>query len=112
MAYAIVTHFPGGTKAQYQASLAAVHPSKTTLPTGQLFHVAGPSNGGYTVMAIHESKQSWEHFRDKILLPKLKAGIPGGFSGPPTETSFEVENSITSTVAGAVAGLGPSATTP
>ena len=27
MAYAIVHHFPGGTEEQYEASIAAVHPS-------------------------------------------------------------------------------------
>jgi hypothetical protein len=27
MAYGIVHHFPGGTKEQYEASIAAVHPS-------------------------------------------------------------------------------------
>ena len=31
MAYAIVHHFPGGTKDQYEKSLAAVHPSKSNL---------------------------------------------------------------------------------
>jgi hypothetical protein len=108
MAYAIVHHFPGGTKAQYEASLAAVHPSKTTLPKGQMFHIAGPTKGGYTVVAIHDTKQSWEQFRDKILHPKLKAGIPGGFATPAVETEFEVENSLAANVAGAAAGLGSS----
>ena len=56
MAYAIVHHFPGGTKDQYEKSLAAVHPSKSTLPTGQIFHAAGPSAGGWTIMAVHELK--------------------------------------------------------
>jgi hypothetical protein len=108
MPFAIVHHFPGGTKAQYEATLAAVHPSKTSLPKGQMFHVAGPSAGGYTIVAIHDTKQSWEQFRDKTLLPKLKAGIAGGFTGQPVETAFEVENSIAASVAGAAAGSGQS----
>ena len=41
MAYGIVHHFPGGTKEQYEASLAAVHPSRDSLPKGQIFHAAG-----------------------------------------------------------------------
>ena len=28
-------------------------------------------------------------FRDNTLLPKLQAGIDGGFAGPPTETTIE-----------------------
>jgi hypothetical protein len=92
MAYAIIHHFPGGTKEQYEASVGAVHPSRDKLPKGQIFHAAGPSDGGFTIMAIHESKDSWEQFRDKVLVPKLQAGVSGGFTTPPVETLFEVHN--------------------
>jgi hypothetical protein len=90
MAYGIVHHFPGGTKENYEASIAAVHPSDGTLPEGQIFHAAGPSEGGWTIMAVHESKKSWERFRDGTLMPKMQAGIPGGFPTPPEETAVEV----------------------
>jgi hypothetical protein len=90
MAYGIVHHFPGGTKENYEASIAAVHPSDGTLPDGQIFHAAGPSEGGWTIMAVHESKESWERFRDGTLMPKMQAGIPGGFPTPPEETAIEV----------------------
>ncbi len=40
MKYGIVHHFPGGTKAQYDAVLMAVHVTKDSLPEGQLFHAA------------------------------------------------------------------------
>ena len=32
MAFGIIHHFPGGTEANYRASIAAVHPSPDTLP--------------------------------------------------------------------------------
>jgi hypothetical protein len=92
MAYGIVHHFPGGTEEQYEASIAEVHPSRDTLPDGQIFHAAGPSSGGWMVVAVHESKESWEQFRDNILMPKMQAGIEGGFPTPPQETAFEVYN--------------------
>ena len=92
MAYAVVHQFPGGTKEQYEASIGAVHPSRSTLPDGQIFHAAGPSAGGWTIMAVHDSKESWERFRDGILLPKMQKGIEGGFAAPPQETAFEVYN--------------------
>jgi hypothetical protein len=92
MAYGIIHHFPGGTKKQYEASINAVHPSRNQLPNGQIFHAAGPSNGGYTIVAVHDSKESWERFRDEILMPKLQAGVPGGFTSAPVETLFDVEN--------------------
>jgi hypothetical protein len=91
MAFGIIHHFRGGTKAQYDASIAAVHPSRDTLPKGQIFHAAGPSGDGWTIMAVHESKASWETFRDTILLPRMQAGIPGGFESPPQQTEVDVD---------------------
>jgi len=90
MAYAIVHHFPGGTREQYDASIAAVHPSTETLPDGQIFHAAGPSAGGWTVMAVHDSQESWERFRDTILMPNFQQGIDGGFTTLPQETAVDV----------------------
>jgi hypothetical protein len=92
MAYGIVHFFPGGTREQYDASLTAVHPSESELPAGQIYHAAGPSEGGFTIVAIHESKAAWEAFRDNILNPRMQAGIEGGFQGPPQEQAFEVHN--------------------
>jgi hypothetical protein len=87
-----VHYFPVGTKQQYEASLAAVHPDKGSLPKGQIFHAAGPSSDGWRIIAVHDSRESWERFRDDILMPKLKVGIQGGFATPPEETAFEVDN--------------------
>jgi len=92
MAYGIVHHFPGGTQEQYEASIAAVHPADGSLPEGQTFHAAGPSDDGWTIIAVHESQESWERFRDEILMPKMSQGIEGGFGAPPHETAFPVEN--------------------
>jgi hypothetical protein len=90
MAYGIVHHFAGGTKEQYEATLAAVHPDRDSLPEGQTFHAAGASAGGWTVVAIHDSKESWQRFRDGILMPRMQQGIKGGFTTPPEETTFAV----------------------
>ena len=92
MAYGVVHFFPGGTKEQYEASINAVHPDRTTLPAGQIYHAAGPSQGGWTIVAIHDSKASWEAFRDSILMPRLQQGVQGGFATPPQEQAFEVAN--------------------
>ena len=92
MAYGVVHHFPGGTKEQYEASIAAVHPSRDSMPEGQIYHAAGPSDGGWTIVAIHDSRESWEKFRDGTLMPRMQAGIEGGFTSPPQETGFEVHN--------------------
>jgi hypothetical protein len=89
MSYVIVHHFPGGTREQYEASVAAVHPGKGILPKGQVYHTAGASAGGWTVVAVHDSRQSWEKFRDETLLPRFKKGIKGGFTTSPQEIAFE-----------------------
>ena len=91
MAFAIIHHFPGGTKEQYEASINAVHGTGGALPAGQIFHAAGASNGGWTIFAIHDSKASWEKFRDGTLVPKLQAGVEGGFATPPEETEIEID---------------------
>ena len=95
MAYGIVHQFAGGTKEQYEASIAAVHPGDGSLPEGQIFHAAGPSAGGWTIVALHDSRESWERFRDSVLGPRMAQGIEGGFTAPPQETAFEVHNHAT-----------------
>lgn len=93
MAYGIVHFFRDGTKEQYEASIGSVHPSRSELPAGQIFHAAGPSAGGWTIVAIHDSRESWETFRDEILLPRLQAGIEGGFDNPPEEQASKFTSS-------------------
>jgi hypothetical protein len=90
MSYGVIHFFPDGTREQYDASIAAVHPSATELPAGQTFHAAGPSDGGWTIMAVHDTRASWESFRDDILMPRMQAGIDGGFTAPPEEREIEL----------------------
>jgi hypothetical protein len=90
MSYGVINHFKGGTRKQYDAVVAAAHPSDGTLPAGQIYHAAGPSADGWTVFAVHDSKSSWESFRDSVLVPRMQEGIEGGFTGPPEEIEFEI----------------------
>ena len=73
MAYGIIHFFPGGTQDQYEKSVAEVHPP-SGLPEGQTFHAAGSSEGGWTIVAIHDSKEGWEKFRDETLHAPNAAG--------------------------------------
>jgi hypothetical protein len=96
MAYALVYYYPDGTKEQYEATLAAVDPatavdpSKNSLPEGQIFHAAGPSSGGWTIIAVHDSQESWDRFNNDILMPRIEQGIAGGFVTPPQITTIDV----------------------
>ena len=89
MAY-LLTHFwAGGTEEQYRATLAAV----TEAAGGnrpELIHAAGPTEGGFLIAAIYDSKETADNFvRDSIvsIMP-----IEGGLAGPPQERSAEIVN--------------------
>jgi len=90
MAY-LLTHFwPGGTEEQYHTTLAAVTDAAGgTRP--EKFHAAGPTDGGFLITAVYDSKQASEQFVAGTLLPLLP--IEGGLVGPPQERSAEIVNS-------------------
>ena len=87
MAY-LQTHFwSGGTEEQYQSMLKAVHPAEG-LPVGQTAHVAGPTDGGYLISVVWDSKEHSDRFMNGTLLPALP--VEGGFAGAPEERVAEV----------------------
>lgn len=89
----MISHFyEGGTEAQYQAVLAAAHPA-TGLPKGQTYHLAGPAEGGWLIVATWESRDAFESFVKDTLMPAL-ADVQGGFAGPPQEHACEVSNEV------------------
>jgi hypothetical protein len=91
-----ITHrFPGGTKDQYDASIARVHPQDGTLPEGQTYHAAGATDDGWIVIALWDSRESFERFRDETLMPGFAALGDAGLPGPPEETAFEIHNEQT-----------------
>ena len=61
MAY-LLTHFwPGGTEAEYRATVAAATDAAGgTLP--ESFHAAGPTDGGFLIAAVYESKEASDRF--------------------------------------------------
>ena len=88
----VLTHFwPGGTEEQYRATVAALHP-ESGLPAGQTHHIAGPTDGGFLVVAVWDSKASADGFITGTLIPAMP--IEGGFSGRPDERTAEVVNAI------------------
>lgn len=90
MEYAIVNEFEGGTREQYDATVKVVHPPDG-LPPGQTHHYAGPSPTGWVVVAVWDSKETWDKFRDDVLLPGLGGLGAAGLPGPPKMIEFEAE---------------------
>jgi len=89
MAYGIAHFFPGGTESQYTATMAAMNGEPGVLPEGQIFHTAGPTDGGWQIVAVHDSKGSWDAFVESVFVPAVARGIPGGFTSSPTETTWD-----------------------
>ena len=88
--YGISNYFKGGPAEQSEATLAVVHPDDgASLPEGQTFHVAGPTGDGFVVIALWDTKASWERFRDETLTPGL-AAAEGTFETPPETTTFDI----------------------
>jgi hypothetical protein len=94
MAYLITHFYEGGTKEQYEPVVAAAHPEGGGLPPGQTYHAAGPTEGGWLIAAVWDSKASCEKFVGETLLPALQK-TSGGFAGPPQERNAEVANLLT-----------------
>ena len=92
MSFGIIHQFPGGAQEQYDNTIKVVHPDGgTKLPEGQSLHVAGKTDDGFLVFAVHDSQATWERFRDTTLVPGL-GKVENGFPGPPTEITFEVHH--------------------
>jgi hypothetical protein len=91
VAFGLTHRFKGGTKEQYDASIAVVHPPGG-LPEGQTHHFAGPTEDGWIVVAIWDSEDSWVRFRDDILMPGFEKLGDRGLPAPPEETTFEIHN--------------------
>ena len=93
MAFLITHFYEGGTAEQYEAVVDAVHPPGG-LPAGQVYHAAGPTDGGWLVVAAWDSKGSFDRFLSDTLMPALQK-VKGGFAGPPQERNMEVANLLT-----------------
>ncbi len=89
MPYVISHFFPSGTCAQYEAAMLAMHGELGRIPDGQIIHAAGPVPGGFQVIAIQRSKDSWDRFVTEVFAPVMGRGVRGSFPAPPTELEFE-----------------------
>lgn len=87
MSYLISHFFEGGTQEQYDAIVAVAHPADGTLPPGQTQHFAGPTVGGFLVVAVWERKDQNDAFQQE--LGKILGAIADG-PPPPQERTSEL----------------------
>ena len=90
MAFLTTNFFEGGTVDHYRVVLGAAHPNGV-LPTGQKFHFSGPTEGGWLVVAVWDSKESDDHLMSETLMPALSP-VSGGFTGTPQRRDVEDVN--------------------
>jgi hypothetical protein len=89
----LLTHFwPGGTEEQYRAMIAVVHPPDG-LPDGQNYHAAGPTQGGFLISTVWDSRESCDRFVSDTLMASMP--VQGGFEGKPDERAADVSKLVT-----------------
>jgi len=81
MAYLSTNFFEGGTADQYLAILGATH-SDGAMPNGQKHHFSSPTEGGWLVVTVWDSKESCDHFTSETPVPALRQ-VSGGFTSIP-----------------------------
>ena len=57
---------------------------------GIVHRFPGGTNDGWIVIALWDSQQSWERFRDDTLAPGFESLGDRGLPGPPQQTTFEI----------------------
>jgi hypothetical protein len=88
----LITHFwQGGTQEQYDAIIARAHPADGSLPPGQLHHFAGPTEGGFLVVALWETREQNDAFQQQLFPVVQSMENP---PGPPEERTAEVTNQV------------------
>jgi heme-degrading monooxygenase HmoA len=90
MAVGMLIEVQGGTQEQYDKTMVELNMAANPAP-GLISHVAGPSETGWRVVDVWESKADFDNF----LHTRLGAAIQkGGFTGQPTMSEFVIHNSI------------------
>jgi hypothetical protein len=77
MAVCLVVDIPGGKIEQYDAVMASLEESGGRLGDGQTFHMAGPTDDGFTVVDVWNSREDFDRFmQDRLGEAIQAAGIP------------------------------------
>ena len=69
MAYCLIVDNPNGSGELYEQIIQQVAANGEMPPTGAIFQVAGPAEGGWRVITVWESREAQERFRDERLIP-------------------------------------------
>ena len=78
MAIGLVMEFPGGTKEQYDKVMDILgFEGPETWPRGSIFHMAGPTAGGWKVVDVWESRKDFDRFvAERLARVTQEVGLP------------------------------------
>jgi hypothetical protein len=71
MAIVVVNEIEGGDQDLYDRVNPKVMPDGT-LPVGCQAHIAGPVEGGWRVISVWDSEETFQQFRDDTLIPAMR----------------------------------------
>ena len=93
MAIAVMQDFPAGTQQQYDQVVAQLQ-AKLNLgghsPQGNLYHTAGPIEGGWRIVDVWESQDAFNAFMGVLGPMAQSAGVP-----QPQVTVWPIHNILT-----------------
>lgn len=87
MAFVRIAHFPGATPQHYEALREAL--ADAPIPPKRLLFAAGPSDDGWQVVQVWETRADLDAFNQEWFLPVLRAIGDRGFPEPPVVTDVE-----------------------
>ena len=62
------------------------------VPEGLIVHVAGPTDSGFRIIDVWESREAWERFRDERLRPAARRVAGDGALEPPVFRDLQVKH--------------------
>jgi hypothetical protein len=81
MAVVIVNEMQGADQGVYDKVTSKVMPGGA-LPEGCQLHIAGPMEGGWRVITVWDSEETFRQFRDNTLIPTLQDSGEGDRIAP------------------------------
>jgi hypothetical protein len=93
MTWARTVFYPGGTAEQYRAVIDAIGPAVEN-PPGRIFHAAGPTEGGWILLTVWETKEQFERFAAEHIGPGHQRAGDKGWRTQPQASDFTPEHVI------------------
>jgi hypothetical protein len=91
MAFARLALFPNGTEEQHRAIVEALGDAQVN-PDGRILFAAGPTEEGWHILQIWESREQLEQWVQQYLGAAFAAVGGRGYPAPPRITDFEVHD--------------------